>query len=81
MRERLRPAVAAAVGLGRRTLWRRHVEQVPGSGDVVGAAAIGEEAVVADAVEAVGQEVDQEARMNSSTASLMTLYRSARLAR
>ena len=53
--------VAAAVGLGRRTLWRRHVEQVAGVGDVVRAAAIGEEPVVADAVEAVGQDVDQEA--------------------
>jgi hypothetical protein len=61
VQERLRPAVAAAVGLGRRTRWRRHIEQVPGSGDVAGAAAIGEEAVVADAVEAVGQNVDQEA--------------------
>ena len=45
-------------GLG---LCRRHVEQAAGSGNVVGAGAAGEQSVVADAVEAVRQDVDQEA--------------------
>ena len=40
-------------------LW--HGEQFAGARDVVGALAAGEQAVVADAVEAVGQHVDQEA--------------------
>ncbi len=42
-------------------LGRRHLEQVPGAGEVLGAPAIGEQAVVADAVEAVGEHVDEEA--------------------
>ena len=36
-------------------------EQFAGARDVVGAGGLGEQAVVADAVEAVGQDVDQEA--------------------
>ncbi len=36
----------------------RHGEQFAGTGDVAGARAVGEEAVVADAVEALGQDVD-----------------------
>jgi len=44
-------------GLG---LFRRHVEQAARSIDVVGAGAAGEQAIVADAVEAVRQDVDQE---------------------
>ena len=51
-------ARAVIAGLG---LCRRHVEQSRASGDVVGACAAGEQAVVADAVEAVRQDVDQEA--------------------
>ena len=38
-----------------------HGEQLAGSRDVVGAGAVGEQAVVADAVEAVRQHMDQEA--------------------
>jgi hypothetical protein len=44
-------------GLG---LWRRHVEQAARPGDVVDARTPGEQAVVADAVEAVRQDVDPE---------------------
>src|SRR5215468_4677049 len=36
-------------------------EQLTGAGDVVGASAFGEQAVVADAVQAFGQHVDEEA--------------------
>ena len=44
------------------SLWRLgHGEQLAGAGDVVGAAAVGEQAIVADAVEAAGQHVDEEA--------------------
>ena len=49
---------AGVVGLPGR-LW--NVEQLTGSGDVLGPAAIGEQAVMADAVEPAGQHVDQEA--------------------
>src|SRR5207253_11164807 len=45
-------------GLG---LCRQHGEQFAGSGDVVGSRAAGEQAVVTDTVEAVWQDVDQEA--------------------
>ena len=41
-------------------LFRRHVEQAACMGDVVGARAAGEQAIVADAVEARRQDVDQE---------------------
>src|SRR6266550_869507 len=41
-------------------LCRGHVEQAAHSGDVVGARAAGEQAVVANAVEAVRQDVGQE---------------------
>ena len=36
-------------------------EQLPRAGDVVGASVFGEQAVVADAVQALGQHVDEEA--------------------
>ena len=48
---------AVIPGLG---LYHRHVEQAARPGDVVGARTAGEQAVVADAVEAVRQDVDQE---------------------
>ncbi len=51
-------STAAAVGLAFRFC---NGEQLAGAGDVVGARAAGEQAVVADAVEACGQDVDQEA--------------------
>ncbi len=46
------------VGLGHR---RRHGEQLACPGEVGGAIAVGEQAVMADAVEAFGQDVAQEA--------------------
>ncbi len=60
MRERLGfggLGAACIVGLG---LCRRHVEQAARSGNVVGARAAGEQAVVTDAMEALRQDVDQE---------------------
>ena len=39
----------------------RNTEQLTGSGDVLGPSAIGEQAIVADAVESAGQHVDEEA--------------------
>ena len=48
MREYLRLTVAGAVSITGRILWRRYVEQLTRSGDVLGAPAIGEEAVVPD---------------------------------
>ena len=41
--------------------WLRHVEQLARSRDVLSSPAVGEETVVADAMEAAGQDVDQEA--------------------
>ena len=49
------------VGVGGIALRLRCVEQLAGSRDVVGAPGAGEQAVVADAVEAVRQDVDEEA--------------------
>ena len=43
------------------TLWRRDIGQLARPGQVLGTPAIGKEAVVADAVEARGQDVDEEA--------------------
>ena len=40
---------------------RRGAEQVAGAGEIVGAPAVGEQAVVSDAMEAAGQDVDEEA--------------------
>jgi len=42
-------------------LRRWNIEQLTGSGDVLGPAAIGEQSIMADAVEAAGQHVDEEA--------------------
>ena len=61
MRRCLWLTIAGAVGVTGRILWRRCVEQLTRSRDVLGAPAVGEETVVADAVETVGQDVDQEA--------------------
>ena len=61
MRECLRLTVPGAVGITGRYLWCRHVEELTRSRDVFRAAAVGEEAVVSDAMEAVGQDVDQKA--------------------
>ena len=48
-------ALMASTGMYRRR------EQFAGAGDVLGTFAAGEQAIVADAVEACGQHVDQEA--------------------
>ena len=61
VRERLGIVGLGAVGIRGLGLCRGHVEQTAHSGDVVGARAAGEQAVVADAVEAGRQDVDQEA--------------------
>ena len=61
MRRCLWLTIAGAVGVTGRILWRRCVEQLTRSRDVLGAPAVGEETVVADAVEPVGQDVDQKA--------------------
>src|SRR5438309_12034947 len=61
MRERPRFSVASAAGIARLDMCGPHVEQLTRLRDVVGASAVGEEAVVADAMEAAGQHVDQEA--------------------
>ena len=49
--------------VGRRIggLGRRHIEQSPAEGELLPAVAAGEEAEVADAVEVVGQDMEQEA--------------------
>src|SRR5271169_1849182 len=61
IRERLRLGVTSAAGIVRLDACWLHVEQLTRPRDVVGASAIGEEAVVADAMETAGQDVDQEA--------------------
>src|SRR5208282_443089 len=38
-----------------------NIEQLTGSGDILGPATIGEQAIMADAVEPAGQHVDEEA--------------------
>jgi len=52
MRECLRLTVPGAVGITGRYLWCRHVEELTRSRDVFRAAAVGEEAVVSDAMSA-----------------------------
>ena len=69
MRECLRLTAPGAVGITGRFLWCRHVKQSSRSRDVFRAPAIGEEAVVSNAVETVGQDVDQKA----STSSVISL--------
>ena len=61
MRECLRLAVTDVVGIRGLMLCGWHIEQLPRPRDVVGAPAIGEETVVADAVKAGGQYVDEKA--------------------
>ena len=56
-------------------------EQLTRASDVVGARALGEQAVVADAVKAVRQHVDEEAADELVGASVMSLWRSRPSAR
>ncbi len=60
MRERLGFGGLGAVGIRGLGVCHRHVEHAARSGDIARARAAGEQAVVADAVEAVRQDVDQE---------------------
>ena len=53
----------------------RNIEQRPCSGDVIGAGAVGEEPVVANAMEAGGQDVDEEAADEPAQPVSMGLYR------
>ena len=69
MRECLRLTVPGAVAITGRFVWCRHVKQPARSRDVFRAPAIGEEAVVSNAVETAGQDVDQKA----STSSVISL--------
>src|SRR6202035_3078277 len=61
MREDLRLTVVGAVGITGLIPHLRHAEQLVRLRDAVGAPAIGEETVVADAMEAAGQHVGEEA--------------------
>ena len=81
MRERPRFSVARAAGIAGLDMCGPHVEQLTRLRDVVGASGVGEEAVVADAMEAAGRHVIRKRRMNSSMASVITLARSRPLAR
>jgi hypothetical protein len=55
---------------------RSDVEEFAGSRDVLGAVGVGKEPVVADAMEAFGQHVDQEAADElSPTLSVIVVYR------
>ena len=51
-------------------------EQLAGAGDVGGTVAVGEQAIVADAVEALGQHVHQEAADELVRASVIVFQRS-----
>ena len=57
MRERL----VILGGIGWLVLWLWYAEQLAGARDIGGASGFGEQAVVADAVEAVRQHVNEEA--------------------
>src|SRR5271170_4069898 len=49
------------IGIGSLALGFLATEQLAGACDVVGASSLGEQAIVADAVQALGQDVDEEA--------------------
>ena len=53
-------SIAEAVIIGVTLVSRRSPEQLPDPGDIVGTVAVSEETVVADAVLAFGEHVDQE---------------------
>src|SRR3989442_4918878 len=55
-----RLVVIRSIGIGGFALGLWPSEQFAGAGDVVGAGGLGQQAVVADAVEALGQDVDEE---------------------
>ena len=49
------------IGFGRLGLLRRHGEQLTGMREIYGSVATSEQSVVSNAVEALGQDVEQEA--------------------
>ncbi len=62
MRERWRVGAIARINIGiPGLLWSRRTKQLARPRDVVGAGAIGEQAVVTDAMESTGQHMDEEA--------------------
>jgi hypothetical protein len=61
MRTRLRFTFTDAVGITGRVLRLWNAEQLTHTHDIVGPVGIGEEAIVADAVEPIGQDMDQKA--------------------
>ena len=81
MRERFGLVGLGTVSIPGLGLRRPHVQQAARLSDVVGAGAAGKQAVVANAVEALRQDVDQELRMNSAVVSVMTFSRSRPSAR
>ena len=50
-----------AIALAARRGWVGHAKELTGQCDVAGPIAVGQEAIVTDAVKAVGQHMDQEA--------------------
>src|SRR6516164_6566761 len=61
MREWLWLTVTGSVSVTGGILWWRHIEQPTRSCEILGAIGVGEEAVVADAMEPAGQDMDQKA--------------------
>src|SRR5271167_2413011 len=67
------------ISTGGLILWHR--EQLASASDVVGTRGFGEQAVMADAVEAFGSTWMRKRRMNSSMARVIALYRADPLLR
>ena len=61
-----------AIAVSARGSWVWYAEELTGQCDVVGPVGIGEEAVVTDAVEPVGQHMDQEAAGELVTVEALT---------
>src|SRR6202023_3458588 len=74
-RERRQFGCVSRFGIVRDRVRLRNVQQRARFGDVVSAVAVGQEPVVADAMEAFGKTCIRKRRMNSSVASVMSLYR------
>ena len=73
--------IAEAVVIGVLLVWRLGPEQLPDPGDIGGTVAVSEEAVVADAVLALWQHVDQEPADELVVSSVMVLCRPGPLTR
>ena len=72
MRQRLRSVVIGSVVI----LGHLYGEQLTSAGQVPDAPTIGKEAVMADAVEARGQDVEEKAAHELGVSRVMVLYRS-----